>query len=137
MDHLDQFIIAFENLILKMQQVDTSCLEAYGDVTKREFNLLTMLGKSEKMIMKEVADFLGVPVSSATAIVDKLAEKGYLRRVHSPNDRRIIEVVLSDEGKSIYLSMKSKMKSFARNIMDKLEESEKTKFIYLLKKASV
>ena len=120
-----------------MQQVDTSCLEAYGDVTKREFNLLTMLGKSEKMIMKEVADFLGVPVSSATAIVDKLAEKGYLRRVHSPNDRRIIVVVLSDEGKSFYLSMKSKMKSFARNIMGKLEESEKTKFIYLLKKASV
>ena len=136
MDDLDKFIVAFETLILKMQQVDITCLEAYGDVTKREFNLLIMLGKSGKMIMKEVADCLGVPVSTATTIIDKLIEKGYLKRIHPPTDRRIIVVVLSDEGKSIYLSLRSKMKSFARDVMNKLEGSEKTKFVYLLEKVA-
>ena len=136
MDYLDKFIIAFEALIMKMQQVDTNCWQAYGDVTKREFNLLVMLGKSEKMIMREVADFLGVPVSTATAIIDKLTEKGYLKRIHSPADRRIIVVVLSAEGKSIYLSLMSKMKTFARDVMGKLDGPERTKFVELLEKAA-
>lgn len=136
MDYDDRFIEAFETLIFKMQQVDATCQQAYGDVSKREFNLLIMLGKSEKMIMREVADFLGIPVSSATAIIDKLSEKGYLRRIHSSSDRRIIVVVLSQEGKSIYLSLTSKMKNFARGVMDKLGEAEKKKLVQLLEKAA-
>lgn len=136
MDYDDRFIEAFETLIFKMQQVDATCQQAYGDVSKREFNLLIMLGKSEKMIVREVADFLGIPVSSATAIIDKLSEKGYLRRIHSSSDRRIIVVVLSQEGKSIYLSLTSKMKNFARGVMDKLGEAEKKKLVQLLEKAA-
>ena len=136
MDYDDRFIEAFETLIFKMQQVDATCQQAYGDVSKREFNLLIMLGKSEKMIMREVADFLGISVSSATAIIDKLSEKGYLRRIHSSSDRRIIVVVLSQEGKSIYLSLTSKMKNFARGVMDKLGEAEKKKLVQLLEKAA-
>ena len=136
MDYDDRFIEAFETLIFKMQQVDATCQQAYGDVSKLEFNLLIMLGKSEKMIMREVADFLGIPVSSATAIIDKLSEKGYLRRIHSSSDRRTIMVVLSQEGKSIYLSLTSKMKNFARGVMDKLGEAEKKKLVQLLEKAA-
>ncbi|MCG8320063.1 MAG: MarR family transcriptional regulator [Cytophagales bacterium] len=136
MDYDDRFIEAFETLIFKIQQVDATCQQAYGDVSKREFNLLIMLGKSEKMIVREVADFLGIPVSSATAIIDKLSEKGYLRRIHSSSDRRIIVVVLSQEGKSIYLSLTSKMKNFARGVMDKLGEAEKKKLVQLLEKAA-
>ncbi len=136
MTHVEKFVTAFESLVLRMQQIDTNCLRTYGDVTKREFNLLIMLGRSEKMIMREVADFLCVPVSTATTIIDKLDEKGYLKRMHSSTDRRTIVVALNEEGRSIYLSLRKKLKSFGGEVMNKLDENEKTKFIDLLGKVA-
>ena len=136
MSNVEKFITGFESLMLKMQQIDTNCLQTYGDVTKREFNVLIMLGKSERMIMKEIADFLCVPVSTATTIIDKLDEKGYLSRTHSPTDRRTIVVALNEEGRSIYLSLRKKLKSFGGEVMNKLDESEKSYFVYLLGKVA-
>lgn len=131
-----RFITSMENLILGMQQVDASCMEAYRDVTKREYALLVMMGKADAMIMREVADFLQVPVSTATGIIDKLIDKGYVIREYSPEDRRIIKVKLSEEGKSIYLTLKDKLYFFGKSLLQFFSEDEKETFVKLLDKAS-
>ena len=131
-----RFITSMENLILGMQQVDASCMEAYRDVTKREYALLVMMGKADAMIMREVADFLQVPVSTATGIIDKLIDKGYVIREYSPEDRRIIKVKLSEEGKSIYLTLKDKLFFFGKSLLQYFSEDEKEMFVKLLDKAS-
>ena len=131
-----EFIMGLENLILGMQQVDASCLEAYKDVSKKEYTLLVMIGKSASMIMREVADFLQIPVSTATGIIDKLIEKGYVTREYSPEDRRIVIVRLSDEGKSIYLTLKEKLYCYGEVLLHEFDREEKDLFVKLIKKAS-
>ena len=131
-----EFIMGLESLILGMQQVDASCLEAYKDVSKKEYTLLVMIGKSESMIMREVADFLQIPVSTATGIIDKLIEKGYVVREYSPEDRRIVIVRLSDEGKSIYLTLKEKLYCYGKALLQEFDDEERSLFIKLINKAS-
>ena len=133
---VNEFISSMEDLMIGMQQVDVSCMEAYQDVSKREFALLVTMGKRESMIMREVADFLQIPVSTATGIIDKLIEKGYVIRDYSPIDRRIVIVKLSEEGKSIYLTMKDKLFTFGKCTLEFFSDEEKITLTKLLNKAA-
>lgn len=135
-DTIYEFISALEGLMISMQNVDASCMEAYEDVTKREFTLLIMLGKSEQMIMREVADFLQIPMSTATGIIDRLIEKGYVSRDYSSGDRRVVLIRLSKEGKSIYQTLTRKLYSFGKTTLKNFTEKEQETFIRLMKKAS-
>ncbi|MGI9542488.1 MAG: MarR family winged helix-turn-helix transcriptional regulator [Cyclobacteriaceae bacterium] len=135
-DTISEFISALQGLVLSMQNVDATCMEAYEDVTKREFTLLIMLGKSEQMIMREIADFLQIPMSTATGIIDRLIEKDYVIRDYSSGDRRIVLVQLSKEGKSIYQTLTRKLYSFGKVALSNFSQKEKETFIRLMKKAS-
>ncbi len=130
------FVCALENLVMGMQQVDSSCMEAYKEVTKRDFALLIMLGKSDAMIMREIADFLQVPLSTATGIVDKLIEKGYVERQFSPEDRRIILIRLNKEGKAIYLTLQSKLNYFGTMLLKGFSDGDKIRFTQYMVKAA-
>ena len=136
-DTVYEFISALEGLMISMQNVDASCMEAYEDVSKREFTLLIMLGKSEEMIMREIADFLQIPMSTATGILDRLIDKGYVSRDYSAGDRRIVLVRLSKEGKSIYQTLSRKLYSYGKDILKNFSEKEKEIFVKLMKKASL
>ncbi|MBX2841724.1 MAG: MarR family transcriptional regulator [Flammeovirgaceae bacterium] len=130
------FVCALENLMMGMQQVDSSCMEAYSDVSKRDFALLIMLGKSDSMIMREIADFLQVPLSTATGIVDKLIEKGYVERQFSPEDRRIILIRLNKEGKAIYLTLLNKLNYFGTMLLEEFSNEDRIRFTQYMEKAA-
>ncbi len=133
---IDRFISGIEGLMLGMQQVDSSCMEAFGQVSKRDFGLLVMLGKNGEMIMREVAEFLQVPMSTATGIVDKLIEKGLVIRDYSSEDRRIVIIRLSKEGQSIYNLLKTKLFEYGKVLLANFDVVEKEKFIEYLDRAS-
>lgn len=131
-----RFIAGIQNLMLGMQQVDSSCMEIFGEVTKRDFSLLVMLGQEQGMIMREVANFLQVPMSTATGIVDKLIEKGLVKRDYSSEDRRIVIIQLSDNGMSIYKVLNDKLFEFGAVILQNFDVVEREKFIEYMEQAS-
>lgn len=58
--------------------------------------------------MSELASSLGVTLATATGVVDRLVEKGYVVREGLPGDRRVVLCRLSNEGqvfmRSLWLS---------------------------------
>jgi DNA-binding MarR family transcriptional regulator len=52
--------------------------------------------------MGELSEALGIPLSTTTRIVDRLAAGGYLERSTDPHDRRIVRIGLTDEGEKFY-----------------------------------
>jgi len=91
-DFTSRFSSAFVNLMLKMEEVDDWCVQATKDITKQELALIGFIGHHVNVIMRDVAEFLDVPFSTATGIVDKLVTKGYLKRFNSEDDRRVVMV---------------------------------------------
>jgi DNA-binding MarR family transcriptional regulator len=52
--------------------------------------------------MGELSDALGIPLSTATRLVNRLDSGGYVKRLTDPRDHRIVRIVLTDEGKRLY-----------------------------------
>lgn len=52
--------------------------------------------------MSEIARKLSVSKSNITAVVDKLESKGYLKRLRSSTDRRVVHVTLTEGGEELY-----------------------------------
>ena len=62
-------------------------------------NILFQLSKNEKMSMKELADAIHRDKSTVTALVSKLKEQGYVEKVSSDADSRVVFVRLTEKGK--------------------------------------
>ena len=48
--------------------------------------------------MSQIGKFLSMPKPYVTVIVDKLIEEGYVERHNNPNDRRIINISITEKG---------------------------------------
>jgi DNA-binding MarR family transcriptional regulator len=48
--------------------------------------------------MNDIAGFLSITVGAATSLVDKLESQGWIERIRSLEDRRIINVCLTEQG---------------------------------------
>ncbi len=62
-------------------------------------NILFQLSRNEKMSMKELADAIHRDKSTVTALVSKLREQGYVEKVLSEADSRVVFVRLTEKGK--------------------------------------
>ena len=127
---------ALSGMLLKMQEVDSSCVELTKDISKRDFGLLAYLGKTGPKIMSEAAEFLNIPMSTATSVVDKLVEKNYVERFHSPEDRRIIRIRLNKNGQAIYDLLQEKLFHFGTAVLSNFSEKDQEQFIKFLSKAA-
>lgn len=131
-EKIERFSDALQGMMLKMQEIDNRCMESAKDITKREFVLVILIGRNGEMIMREIADYLQIPMSTATGIVDKLVEKDYLLRNYSAEDRRIVKVDLSKAGKEVYKLMSESMFVFCEATLCKFSEDDQEKFINCL-----
>lgn len=132
-----RFTCALEKMLMKMQEVDNTCVELTKDITKREFSIITYIGKTGEVIMRDISEFLNVPMSTTTGIVDKLVDKGYLTRVHSEKDRRIVMVTLSKFGKESFELLQSTLFNMGDTMLSDLTIEEQTNLIYLLEKVTL
>ena len=135
-DKVNRLVGAMEKLILKMQDVDNTCLTLTQDISKKELSLIAYIGKKGDVIMSEIAEVIECPMSTATGVVDKLVNKGYMSRFHSDEDRRTVRVSLTQYGKETFQLVQKMMTKMGNMILIDLEESEQTKFIQLLEKVT-
>ncbi len=65
------------------------------NLSKTEIMILFMV-KREPLKATELAEKIGISASTLTGVVDKLVEKGYVKRIRDENDRRVIFIVPGD-----------------------------------------
>jgi DNA-binding MarR family transcriptional regulator len=63
-----------------------------------QLNILYTLHRNGEMPMSRLADALNVSLSNATGLVDRMEERGFIERTRVPEDRRIVQVRITDEG---------------------------------------
>lgn len=76
-------------------------LKAEADLPVTWYDVLLHLGEvdGERMRMRELADAVLLSKSGLTTLVDRMQEAGLVRREVPPEDRRSIDVVLTDAGR--------------------------------------
>ncbi|MCR4318551.1 MAG: MarR family transcriptional regulator [Planctomycetes bacterium] len=74
--------------------------EAVG-VTAPQMGLLKMLMKRGSMTHSELSESLYLTASTISGIVDRLEREGYVNRLRAEEDRRVVKVSLTDDGKAL------------------------------------
>lgn len=78
------------------------------DLTMPQLKVMMILWREGPARMSELASGLAVTLATATGVVDRLVEKGYVVREGLPGDRRVVICRLSQEGqefmKALWLS---------------------------------
>jgi DNA-binding MarR family transcriptional regulator len=71
-------------------------------MTLPQMHTLEVLGIHGAMRMKELAEAMGITTGTLTVLVDRLQDKGCVRRVPHDTDRRSINVELTGQGKALF-----------------------------------
>jgi DNA-binding MarR family transcriptional regulator len=67
----------------------------FKDLSVTQLHVIRVVRTHQALAMRELADLLGVSPPSASAMVDRLVDKGALIREHSTQDRRKVVVRIS------------------------------------------
>ncbi len=86
----------------------------------------------ESMRVMDVAKKYHIPPSTLTGIIDRLCKKGFIQRVRNEEDRRAVEVVITDLGKQLVCQHIHEDKAFAKNFFGALEDGKRVQFKGLL-----
>jgi DNA-binding MarR family transcriptional regulator len=99
--------------------------ELYTDyIPSNEFAVLQTLSNHSPLMASEIANELKVSSSHITAVTDRLVKKGYIRRVRSDSDRRIVYLEITDEGRKIAGEMDEIKNEYFGNKFNHLSDEE-------------
>ena len=93
-----------------------------------QLRLLNVLGRGPQErtpTMGELADALGVALSTTTQLVERVEKRGLVRREHSdPDDRRVVRLALTDAGRLLMGERRRLRRRRLRAAMEQLPEGE-------------
>ncbi|SHJ86324.1 MarR family winged helix-turn-helix transcriptional regulator [Paramaledivibacter caminithermalis] len=113
---------------------DKELCEELCNLTKKEKHTIFAISDKGNKTMGEIAENLGVTVSTPTTTINRLIEKGYVCRDIGKEDRRKVLVSLTDEGKKLYKQMLNMRIKNLEIIFETLSDIELDMFRKLMKK---
>lgn len=99
--------------------------EEFKDLTTNDAHVMEAIGKNGARNMSSVAKKLGVTTGTLTISVNSLVKKGYVDRVRSEEDRRVVLVSLTPKGKAAYDHHEIFHQKMIEAICDHLNEEQK------------
>ncbi|MCQ8772501.1 MarR family winged helix-turn-helix transcriptional regulator [Streptomyces telluris] len=113
------------------QWQDFAAAAARQGLTSVQAKLLAQL--KGPVPMRGLATLLVCDASNVTGIVDRLEARGLVRREPDPGDRRVKNVVATDEGRETIRRVRAEMQA-THSALDTLDEEERTTLYGLLER---
>ena len=102
-------------------------------ISPQQYNILRILnGAGEALNVQTIKDRMIERSPNATRLMDKLSAKNYIKRFPSENDRRVVKIDITKDGK---LLLESIPKDFNDNLLENITEEEAKQLSDLLDKA--
>ncbi len=76
--------------------------------------------------MRELADIMACDASNVTGIVDGLERRGLVRRHPDPTDRRVKNLILTEEGEAKREALRAGISEVAAEVFDLPEDDRRT-----------
>lgn len=96
-----------------------------SNVSMSQLHVLWLLQHHGAMAMSRLADLLGVSLSNATGIIDRMEEHGLIERVRVPDDRRLVLVKPASAGVRALTETETHRRDRMRAVLARLSEQER------------
>lgn len=104
MNHYEMINEVLVKLFNEIQDIEEKALTAseFKNISINDMHILEAVGIQEPKNMSTVARSLSVTVGTLTIAINNLVKKGYVERIRSQEDRRVVLISLSEKGRRAY-----------------------------------
>jgi len=93
-------------------------------ISMAQFHIAVTLQRNGIMPMSRLAELLGVSLSNASGLIDRLEERGYVERTRVPEDRRVVLVRVTDNGARLIEENDALSDELMRDVLGRLDATE-------------
>ena len=122
-DLADRIIDDYRGFMAQMKCAMSERLVRLG-ISMAQLNIMYTLQRNGEMTMSRLADVLGVSLSSATGLVDRIEERGYIERTRVPEDRRVVLVDVTEAGTRMLQENDALSDELMRDVLARLDPAE-------------
>lgn len=120
---INEVLVKLFNEIMQIEE-KAIITEEFKDISNNDMHIIEAIGKEEPKNMSTIAKSLSVTVGTLTIAINNLVKKGYVNRVRSEEDRRVVLISLSEKGVRAYEHHKSFHEEMVEATLEGLNDSE-------------
>jgi len=133
---LNNILVHLFNDILKVEEKSLS-KGPYKELTITDMHTIEAIGFNKSRNMSSIAKDLSITVGTLTIAINHLVKKGYVERIRSSKDRRVVLVSLTRKGKAAFRHHLAFHDSMVEEIMGRMEGEELKVLVSSLKKVDL
>jgi DNA-binding MarR family transcriptional regulator len=98
-------------------------------ITPPQWGALSLLLVQDGITIGTMSQKRGVDAPTATGIITRLEQNGLVERRHTREDRRVVKIYLTDEGRDISNTLASSVEHFEQSMKRGFSEGELDRFL--------
>ena len=125
-------------LFKDLTEIEGRCLitDEFSDISINDMHIIEAIGVDEPKRSGTVAKLMSITLGTLTKAIDGLTRKGYVNRIRSEEDKRVVKLSLTDKGKSAYYHHEQFHRHMIEHIKDDLSDDEMKVLITSIAKLS-
>ncbi len=122
-EKINEYLTAIFNNVLIIEESSLRS-SRFSDVTIKEMHTIDVIGEKKDATPTDVARTLMVTLGTVTTSLNNLERKGYIERVRSTKDRRVVHLYLTKKGRLVYRLHQRFHRAMVRQITEGMDEEE-------------
>ncbi|MBP1041935.1 MarR family winged helix-turn-helix transcriptional regulator [Vagococcus allomyrinae] len=128
LEKVNAYLVTVFNDILTIEESELRKSQ-FDDISIKEMHTIEAIGLHKERTSSEVAKSLSVTVGTLTVAINNLEKKGYVERVRSDADRRVVRLKLTNRGRLFYRVHQLFHKKMVEAALGDMNEDEKKALI--------
>ena len=120
---INEYLTAIFNNVLIIEESSLRS-SRFSDVTIKEMHTIDVIGEKKDATPTDIARALRVTLGTVTTSLNNLERKGYIERVRSTKDRRVVHLYLTKKGRLVYRLHQRFHRAMVRQITEGMDEEE-------------
>lgn len=104
------------------------------DCSKNEILVLWLLYRQKEANMSQIAEYIHVPLNTATGIIARMEKRGLVIRERSTEDKRIVTLQLAKQGMAQMQSVIHKFSYYGAQVYESFSQEEMELFYRMIQK---
>ena len=131
-EYVDQVMALLPDLV-KAFRTDEPQEILHMDISFPEICVLGQLSPNQEPTMSELGRSISMDLSTLTRTADKLVEKEFVVRKPDPEDRRVVRVVITTEGRKIISRFEEQRRKKIESILRQMTSQERRDLLNIFK----
>ena len=98
------------------------------DCSKNEVLIFWLLYQRGEVNMTEIAEYIHVPLNTATGIINRMEKNELIVRTRSKEDKRVVFIGFSEKGMTQFQSLVNELMYYGMKVMSSFTKEEMTLF---------